>query len=126
MKIKEFDEKVRIGSEVVFEGKIRQVVDIIRKTHEAILGKAAIVVRCSEFELYTGGEVPCYVEEKDPPVRMGRPKKPVTAIFKNGKTSVFDSVEAASDALDISMYSIKKVLYGKEKHAKGIRFVRNE
>lgn len=35
MKIKEFDEKVRIGSEVVFEGKVRQVRDINRKTHKS-------------------------------------------------------------------------------------------
>ena len=124
MKIKDFDEKVRIGSEVVFKGKICHVRDLNRKTHEASLGRFELWVRCSEFELYTGGEVPRYVEEKDPPVKTGRPKNPVTAIFKNGRTSVFDSVEAASDALDISMYSIKKVLYGKAKHAKGIRFQR--
>lgn len=124
MKIKEFDEKVRIGSEVVFKGKICHVRDLNRKTHEASLGRSELWVRCSEFELYTGGEVPCYVEEKDPPIKMGRPGKPVIAIFKNGRTSVFDSVEAASDALDISMYSINKVLYGKAKHAKGIRFQR--
>ncbi len=37
MKIKEFDEKVRIGSEVVFEGKICHVRDLNRKTHEASL-----------------------------------------------------------------------------------------
>lgn len=124
MKIKEFNEKVCIGSEVVFEGKVRQVRDINRKTHEASLGRSELWVRCSEFELYTGGEVPCYVEEKDPPVKTGRPKKPVIAIFKSGRTSVFASVEAASDALDISIYSINKVLYGKAKHAKGIRFRR--
>lgn len=124
MKIKEFDEKVRIGSEVVFKGKICHVRDLNRKTHEASLGRSELWVRCSELELYTGGEVPCYVEEKDPPVKTGRPKKPVIAIFKSGRTSVFDSVEAASDSLDISMYSINKVLYGKAKHAKGIRFQR--
>lgn len=73
MKIKEFDEKVRIGSEVVFEGKICHVRDLNRKTHEASLGRSELWVRCSEFELYTGGEVPCYVEEKDPLIKMGRP-----------------------------------------------------
>lgn len=123
MKIKEFDEKVRIGSEVVYKGEVRQVRDLNRKTHEASLGRSELWVRCSEFELYTGGEVHPSVEN-DPPVKLGRPRKPVTSIFKNGRTSVFDSVEAASDALDISMYSIKKVLYGKAKHAKGIRFRR--
>lgn len=122
MKIKEFDEKVRIGSQVVFEGKIRQVVDIIRKTHEAILGKAAIVVRCSEFELYTGGEVPCYVEEKDPPIKMGRPGKPVVAVFQNGRREVFTSLSKASEILGISRHTIKRALHGENTQVVGIRF----
>ena len=124
MKIKEFDEKVRIGSEVVFEGKICHVRDLNWKTHEASLGRSELWVRCSEFELYTGGEVPCYVEEKDPPIKMGRPKKPVIAIFKSGRTSVFDSIDKASEVLNISIHMINRVLYGKAKHAKGIRFRR--
>ncbi len=124
MKIKEFDEKVRIGSEVVFKGKICHVRDLNRKTHEASLGRAELWVRCSEFELYTGGEVPCYVEEKDPPVKTGRPKKPVIAIFKSGRTSVFDSIDKASEVLNISIHMINRVLYGKAKYAKGIRFQR--
>lgn len=124
MKIKEFDEKVRIGSQVVFEGKIRQVVDIIRKTHEAILGKAAIVVRCSEFELYTGGEVPPYVEDEEPPVKMGRPTKPVIAILKNGEQQEFESINKAALALNVSRYSINMVLYGRAKYVKGIHFQR--
>lgn len=124
MKIKEFDEKVRIGSEVVFEGKICHVRDLNRKTHEASLGRSELWVRCSEFELYTGGEVPCYVEEKDPPIKMGRPKKPVIAIFKSGRTSVFDSIDKASEVLNISIHMINRVLYGKAKYAKGIHFQR--
>lgn len=124
MKIKEFDEKVRIGSEVVFEGKICHVRDLNRKTHEASLGRSELWARCSEFELYTGGEVPCYVEEKEPPVKMGRPKKPVIAIFKSGRTSVFDSIDKASEVLNISIHMINRVLYGKAKYAKGIRFQR--
>ena len=124
MKIKEFDEKVRIGSEVVFEGKICHVRDLNRKTHEASLGRSELWVRCSEFELYTGGEVPCYVEEKDPPVKTCRPKKPVIAIFKSGRTSVFDSIDKASEVLNISIHMINRVLYGKAKYAKGIRFQR--
>lgn len=121
MKIKEFDEKVRIGSQISFNGMVYVVVDIDRRTHEAIVGKAAIRIRCSEFELYTGGEVHPSVEN-DPPVKAGRPRKPVTAIFKNGRTSVFDSVVEASYALDIPIHTIKNVIYGKAKHAKGIRF----
>lgn len=85
MKIKEFDEKVRIGSEVVFEGKICHVRDLNRKTHEASLGRSELWVRCSEFEPYYGGEVPPYVADKEPPVRMGRPPKPVIAIFADGR-----------------------------------------
>ena len=122
MKIKEFDEKVRIGSQVVFEGKIRQVIDIIRKTHEAILGKAAIVVRCSEFELYTGGEVQPYVEENDPPVKLGRPVKPVVAIFQDGRREVFTSLSKASEVLGISRHTIKRALHGENTQIVGIRF----
>lgn len=122
MKIKDFDEKVRIGSQVVFEGKIRQVVDIIRKTHEAILGKAAIVVRSSEFELYTGGEVQPYVEENDPPVKLGRPGKQVVAVFQNGKRKVFTSLSEASDVLGISRHTIKRALHGENTQVVGIRF----
>ena len=72
MKIKEFNEKVCIGSEVVFEGKVRQVRDINRKTHEASLGRSELWVRCSEFEPYYGGEVPPYVADKEPLVKLGR------------------------------------------------------
>lgn len=121
MKIKEFDEKVRIGSQVVFEGKIRQVVDIIRKTHEAILGKAAIVVRCSEFELYTGDEVQPYVEN-NPPVKLGRPGKPVVAIFQDGRREVFTSLSKASEVLGISRHTIKRALHGENTQIVGIRF----
>lgn len=122
MKIKDFDEKVRIGSQVVFEGKIRQVIDIIRKTHEAILGKAAIVVRCSEFELYTGGEVQPYVVENDPPVKLGRPGKPVVAIFQDGRREVFTSLSKASEVLGISRHTIKRALHGENTQIVGIRF----
>lgn len=124
MKIKDFDEKVRIGSEVVFEGKICHVRDLNRKTHEASLGRSELWVRCSEFELYTGGEVPCYVEEKDPPIKMGRPTKPVIAILKNGDKHEFESINKASLALNVSRYSINMVLYGRAKYVKGIRFQR--
>lgn len=87
MKIKDFDEKVRIGSQISFNGMVYAVVDIDRRTHEAIVGKAAIRIRCSEFELYTGGKVaPC--KYNDPPVKLGRPGKPVVAIFQNGKRKV--------------------------------------
>lgn len=124
MKIKDFDEKVRIGSQVVFEGKIRQVVDIIRKTHEAILGKAAIVVRCSEFELYTGGEVQPYVEENDPPVKLGRPGKPVIAIFADGRRVFYQTTKEAAKELKVGLKTIQMVLGGKQKTARGIRFMR--
>lgn len=124
MKIKEFDEKVRIGSEVVFEGKICHVRDLNRKTHEASLGRSELWVRCSEFELYTGGEVPPYVEDKEPPVKMGRPTKPVIAILKNGEQQEFESINKAALALNVSRYSINMVLYGRAKYVKGIHFQR--
>lgn len=122
MKIKDFDEKVRIGSQISFNGMVYAVVDIDRRTHEAIVGKAAIRIRCSEFELYTGGEVPCYVEEKDPPFKLGRPGKPVVAIFQNGKRKVFTSLSEASDVLGISRYTIKRALHSENTQVVGIRF----
>ena len=122
MKIKEFDEKVRIGSEVVFKGKICHVRDHNRKTHEASLGRSELWVRCSEFELYTGGEVPCYVEEKEPPVKMGRPGKPVVAVFQNGRREVFTSLSKASEGLGISRHTIKRALRGENTQVVGIRF----
>lgn len=124
MKIKEFDEKVRIGSEVVFEGKICHVRDLNRKTHEASLGRSELWVRCSEFELYTGGEVPCYVEEKDPPVKLGRPSKPILAILPSGERVRFENMNEAIVKLNLTRYRIEKVLYGKQKSVNGICFQR--
>lgn len=122
MKIKDFDEKVRIGSQISFNGMVYVVVDIDRRTHEAIVGKAAIRIRCSEFELYTGGEVQPYVEENDPPVKLGRPGKPVVAIFQNGKRKVFTSLSEASDVLGISRHTINRALHGENTQVVGIRF----
>ena len=124
MKIKEFDEKVRIGSEVMFEGKICHVRDLNRKTHEASLGRSELWVRCSEFELYTGGEVPCYVEEKDPPIKMGRPSKPILAILPSGERVRFENMNEAIVKLNLTRYRIEKVLYGKQKSVNGICFQR--
>ena len=124
MKIKDFDEKVRIGSEVVFEGKICHVRDLNRKTHEASLGRSELWVRCSEFELYTGGEVPCYVEEKDPPIKMGRPSKPILAILPSGERVRFENMNEAIVKLNLTRYRIEKVLYGKQKSVNGICFQR--
>lgn len=50
MTIKEFDEKVRVGSEIRYKGKTLKVVDIERREHVAIIGHAKRV-RCSEIEL---------------------------------------------------------------------------
>lgn len=122
MKIKDFDEKVCIGSKVVFEGKVRQVRDINRKTHEASLGRSELWVRCSEFEPYYGGEVPPYVADKEPPVKMGRPGKQVVAVFQNGKRKVFTSLSEASDVLGISRHTIKRALHGENTQVVGIRF----
>ena len=122
MKIKDFDEKVRIGSQISFNGMVYAVVDIDRRTHEAIVGKAAIRIRYSEFELYTGGEVLPYVEENDPPVKLGRPGKPVVAVFQNGKRKVFTSLSEASDVLGISRHTINRALHGENTQVVGIRF----
>lgn len=124
MKINEFNEKVSIGSEVVHQGKVRQVRDINRKTHEASLGKSELWVRCSEFEPYYGGEVPCYVEEEEPPARMGRPPKPVIAIFEDGRRVFFQTTKEAAKELKVGLRTIQMVLGGKQKTARGIRFQR--
>ena len=124
MKIKEFNEKVRIGSEVVFEGKVRQVRDINRKTHEASLGRSELWVRCSEFEPYYGGEVPPYVADKEPPVRMGRPPKSVIAIFEDGRRVFYQTTKEAAKELKVRLRTIQMVLGGKQKTARGIRFQR--
>lgn len=122
MKIKDFDDKIRIGSEVVYKGKVCKVSDIYRQTHEALLGRSELRIRCSEFEPYHGGEVPCYVEEKDPPTKMGRPGKPVVAVFQNGRREVFTSLSEASDTLGISRHTIKRALHGENTQVVGIRF----
>lgn len=121
MKIKDFDEKVRIGSQISFNGMVYAVVDIDRRTHEAIVGKAAIRIRCSEFELYTGGKVTPR-KYNDPPVKLGRPGKPVVAVFQNGKRKVFTSLSEASDVLGISRHTIKRALHGENTQVVGIRF----
>ena len=121
MKINDFDEKVRIGSQISFNGMVYAVVDIDRRTHEAIVGKAAIRIRCSEFELYTGGKVaPC--KYNDPPVKLGRPGKPVVAVFQNGKRKVFTSLSKASEVLGISRHTIKIALRGENTQVVGIHF----
>lgn len=124
MKIKEFNEKVRIGSEVVYKGKVCKVSDIYRQTHEALLGRSELRIRCSEFELYTGGEVPPYVEDEEPPVKMGRPPKPVIAIFEDGRRVFYQTTKDAAKELKVRLRTIQMVLGGKQKTARGIRFVR--
>lgn len=121
MKIKEFDEKVRIGSKVIFAGKIRKVVDINRRTHEAIIGKAAILVRCSEFELYNEENASQFNEM---PAKMGRPSKPIIAIFPDGRKIRYRDMSEATEKLSISKYKINNVIYGKSNSVNGILFRR--
>lgn len=118
MKISEFNEKVHIGSNVIFNGKIRKVADINRRTHEAIIGEAAIVVRCSELELYEGD-----VNEGNT-TRMGRPPKPITAIFPDGRRVEYDSMKQATIELNIPRHKIDRVIYGKSESVNGISFQR--
>lgn len=123
MKIKDFDEKVRIGSQISFNGMVYVVVDIDRRTHEAIVGKAAIRIRCSEFELYTGGKVTPR-KYNDPPVKLGRPPKPVIAIFDDGRRIYYETTRKAAQELKVSSKTIQMVLGWKQKTARGIRFMR--
>lgn len=123
MKIKDFDEKVRIGSQISFNGMVYAVVDIDRRTHEAIVGKAAIRIRCSEFELYTGGKVSPR-KYNDPPVKLGRPSKLILAILPSGERVRFENMNEAIIKLNLTRYRIEKVLYGKQKSVNGICFQR--
>lgn len=121
MKIKDFDEKVRIGSQISFNGMVYAVVDIDRRTHEAIVGKAAIRIRCSEFELYTGRKIaPC--KYNDTPVKLGRPSKPILAILPSGERVRFKNMNEVIIKLNLTRYRIEKVLYGKQKSVNGICF----
>ena len=124
MKIKDFNDKAKSGTKIVYAGRVYTIQDINRTTHEAQFAGGSRLIRCSEFELCQGGEIPPYVEDKEPAAKMGRPPKPVIAIFKSGRTSVFDSIDKASEVLNISIHMINRVLYGKAKYAKGIRFQR--
>ena len=99
------------------------VVDIDRRTHEAIVGKAAIRIRCSEFELYTGGKVSPR-KYNDPPVKLGRPSKPILAILPSGERVRFENMNEAIIKLNLTRYRIEKVLYGKQKSVNGICFQR--
>lgn len=53
MKINVFNTQFRIGSKVRYKGKIREVYDINRITHELCLSRSAKWIRCTEVELLT-------------------------------------------------------------------------
>ncbi len=54
MKIKDFQQKVRIGTKILFEQKLYEVKDIIRARHSVVINRSR-VVRCSEIELAEEG-----------------------------------------------------------------------
>lgn len=54
MKIKDFQQKVRIGTKILFEEKLYEVKDIIRARHSVVINRSR-VVRCSEIELAEEG-----------------------------------------------------------------------
>lgn len=68
-----------------------------------------------------GGEVTPR-KYNDPPVKLGRPGKPVVAVFQNGKRKVFTSLSEASDVLGISRHTINRALHGENTQVVGIRF----
>lgn len=51
MKINVFNTQCRIGSKIRYKGKIREVYDINRLTHELCFSGSAKWVRCTEVEL---------------------------------------------------------------------------
>lgn len=54
MKIKDFKDKVHIGTPIRHKGKLYKVEDIIRQLHSVVVKKHK-VIRCSEFELAEEG-----------------------------------------------------------------------
>lgn len=108
MKIKDFDEKVRIGTKIVYSGKVYTIQDINRKTHEALIMTFGFV-RCSEFELYEGGDPKKYRTEEV--IHMGRIPKKVQVTKKDGTVEIFDSVVDAANHFGVSEKKIRDEIY---------------
>ena len=99
MKIKDFDEKVRIGSTVIYKSQAVRVEDILRSEHTAKLNREGWV-RCSEFELSLPGVKA--VRKRDVPVNI----KPVIVIFPDGSRARFESATQAALQLGICVATV--------------------
>lgn len=108
MKIKDFDEKVKIGTKIVYAGKVYTIQDINRKTHEALIMMSGFV-RCSEFELYVGGDPKKYNTAEV--IHMGRFPKKVQVTHKDGTIEIFDSAQDAALHFGVNEKKIRDEIY---------------
>ena len=115
MKIKDFNEKVRIGSTVYIGDRKVTVEDIDRRTHEAYILRFGWV-RCSEFELRR-------VNLRERAAYYGRlNSKPLTAIFPNGKRKNFASATEAARQTGLSLSTISNLCRTGKRNRQGIGF----
>lgn len=115
MKIKDFDEKVRIGTTVFHLGDKTVVQDIRRREHLAQLAYHGWL-RCSEFDLVPEtGNAGMY--RKNPNGWC----KPVKACFPDGTERHFDSLMEAAKAINISIARASKICGGSGKTRIGVR-----
>lgn len=99
MKIKDFDEKVRIGSTVIYKSQAVRVENILRSEHTAKLNREGWV-RCSEFELSLPGVKA--VRKRDVHVNI----KPVIVTFPDGSRARFESATQAALQLGICVATV--------------------
>ncbi len=121
MRIKDFDEKVRIGTEVCYCGKRKTVQDIRRREHLAQLLPFGWV-RCSEFEL-AGRNVKkdAMPAHEDIPLTAGYGCKPVIVHSPNGHRCRYESVGEAAKAINMSPSRISVLCRIGGKTRSGIR-----
>ena len=128
MKIKDFDEKAKIGTKIVYAGKVYTIQDINRKAHEALI-MAFGFVRCSEFDIYYGGDPKKYMTEEV--IHMGRTPKKVQVTHIDGRVEIYDSVNDAAHDMGITEKKLRYEIYrfksiGRSQLCKEIKYIENE
>ena len=114
MKIKDFNEKVRIGT-TVYIGRTKVIIeDINRRTHSAFFKRRGWL-RCSEFELQPESRNP--VDGK----RTRRAHR-VMAKFTDDRTWIFFSSREASEAFGISEGRVQAICKNGGQTKDGVRF----
>lgn len=116
MKIKDFNEKVRIGSTVYIGDRRVTVEDIDRREHTAKIRHSGWV-RCSEFELQPNGIADPILSEK-----RSYKNQYVVATMPGGERLKFPSLQEAGMSLGLSRSYIKRLCTEKGQTKRGIRF----